>query len=88
MRKLLIIGAMARLTVRGRKSVPTGSWLARMLAKKPKLLVAIALANRMARLLWVAQVVCLRPAPRDGARSDQPGRMACCRFRGQQVKLA
>lgn len=51
-RKLLIIGAMARLTVRGRKSVPTGSWLARMLAKKPKMLVAIALANRMARQLW------------------------------------
>ncbi|SFQ00006.1 IS110 family transposase [Tranquillimonas alkanivorans] len=51
-RKLLIIGAMARLTIRGRKSVPTGSWLARMLAKKPKMLVAIALANRMARQLW------------------------------------
>lgn len=51
-RKLLIIGAMARLTVRGRKSVPTGSWLARILAKKPKMLVAIALANRMARQLW------------------------------------
>ncbi|MDQ1902956.1 hypothetical protein RAH32_21365, partial [Paracoccus sp. WLY502] len=24
---------------------------------------------------WVAQVVCLRPAPRDGTRSAQPGRM-------------
>jgi transposase len=51
-RQLLIIGAMARLTVRGRKSVREGSWLARMLAKKPKMLVAIALANRMARQLW------------------------------------
>jgi len=51
-RKLLIIGAMARLTVRGLKSVSTGSWLARMLAKKSKMLVAIALANRMARQLW------------------------------------
>ncbi|SFQ26917.1 IS110 family transposase [Tranquillimonas alkanivorans] len=51
-RKLLIIGAMARLTFRGRKSVREGSWLARMLARKPKMLVAIALANRMARQLW------------------------------------
>ena len=51
-RKLLIIGAMARLTARGRKSVREGSWLARMLARKPKMLVAIALANRMARQLW------------------------------------
>lgn len=51
-RKLLIIGAMARLTARGRKSVREGSWLARILARKPKMLVAIALANRMARQLW------------------------------------
>lgn len=51
-RKLLIIGAMARLTARGRKTVREGSWLARMLARKPKMLVAIALANRMARQLW------------------------------------
>lgn len=51
-RKLLIIGAMARLTVRGRKSVREGSWLAQMLTRKPKMLVAIALANKMARQLW------------------------------------
>jgi transposase len=51
-RKLLIIGAMARLTARGIKKVREGSWLARMLARKPKMLVAIALANRMARQLW------------------------------------
>ena len=29
-----------------------GSWLARMLERKPKLLVAITLANRMARGIW------------------------------------
>lgn len=51
-RKLLIIGATAWLTVHGRKSVWEGSWLARILAKKPKMLVTIALANRMARQLW------------------------------------
>ena len=32
-----------------RFGVRTGSWLARMLERKPKLLVAITLANRMAR---------------------------------------
>lgn len=51
-RKLLIIGATAWLTVQGRKSVWEGSWLARILAKKPKMLVTIALPNRMARQLW------------------------------------
>jgi len=51
-RRLLIIGAMSRLNWLGRKSIPQGSWLARMLARKPKMLVAIALANKMARTIW------------------------------------
>ena len=51
-RRLLIIGAMARLTARARHSIPPGSWLARMLEKKPRMLVAIALANKMARTIW------------------------------------
>jgi transposase len=51
-RRLLIIGAMSRLTWLGRKSIREGSWLARMLARKPRMLVAIALANKMARTIW------------------------------------
>ena len=45
-RRLLIIGAMSRLNWLGRKTIPEGSWLARMLAKKPRMLVAIALATK------------------------------------------
>lgn len=51
-RKLLINGAMSRLTWLGRKSIRPGSWLDRMLARKPIMLVAIALANKMARQIW------------------------------------
>jgi transposase len=51
-RRLLITGAMAVVRWAARKGAPEGSWLARMLAKKDRLLVAIALANRMARRLW------------------------------------
>ncbi len=51
-RKLLIIGAMARMTRNGRKSIREGSWLSRMMASKPRMLVAIALANKMARMIW------------------------------------
>tara|TARA_R110000787_G_scaffold286397_1_gene404634 strand:- start:22943 stop:23188 length:246 start_codon:yes stop_codon:yes gene_type:complete len=51
-RRLLIIGAMSRLNWLGRKSIPEGSWLARLLERKPKMLVAIALANKMARMIW------------------------------------
>lgn len=51
-RYLLIIGAMSRLTVLARKSIQEGSWLARLLHRKPLMLVAIALANKMARAIW------------------------------------
>jgi transposase len=51
-RRLLIIGAMSRLNWMGRRSIPERSWLARLAARKPKMLVAIALANKMARAIW------------------------------------
>jgi transposase len=51
-RRLLIIGAMSRLNWLGRKSIPEGSWLARIAARKPRMIVAIALANKMARTIW------------------------------------
>ena len=51
-RRLLVVGAMSRLNWLGRRSIPQGSWLAQMLARKPRMLVAIALANRMARAIW------------------------------------
>jgi transposase len=51
-RRLPIIGAMARVNWASRKPPVQGSWLARMLARKPKMLVAIALANKMARKIW------------------------------------
>jgi transposase len=51
-RRLLIIGAMARVNWASRKPPVLGSWLARMLERKPRMLVAIALANKMARAIW------------------------------------
>jgi len=51
-RRLLIIGAMAVVRAASRHGAPAGSWLARMMAKRPRKLVAIALANKMARGIW------------------------------------
>jgi transposase len=51
-RRLLIIGAMSRLNWLGRKSIREGSWLDRLAARKPRMLVAVALANKMARTIW------------------------------------
>lgn len=53
LRRLLIIGAMSVIqAAQKRGGAPEGSWLARMLARKPKMLVAVALANKMARTAW------------------------------------
>jgi transposase len=51
-RRLLIIGAMTVIRWAGRKGVPDHSWLGRKLSRKPRMLVAIALANKMARSIW------------------------------------
>lgn len=55
-RRLLIIGAMAVVGAAVRKASPKGSWPHKMLEKKPRIVVAIALANRMARRLWAMLV--------------------------------
>jgi len=49
-RRLLIIGATSVVRWRGREGGCSGSWLSGMLERKPRTLVAIALANMMARM--------------------------------------
>lgn len=51
-RRLLIIGATAVVRWASRKGAPEGTWLHHMLARKPRMLVAIGLANKMARAIW------------------------------------
>lgn len=51
-RRLLIICALAVVRAASRRAPPEGSWLARMLARKPRMVVAIALVNKMARGVW------------------------------------
>ena len=52
LRRLLIIAASGVVRWAKRKGVPAGSWLARMLARKPPMLVIVALANKNARMAW------------------------------------
>ncbi len=46
LRRLLIVGAIAMMRWAARKGAPGGSWLERMMARKPKMLVAVAPATR------------------------------------------
>jgi len=54
LRRLLVLGATAviRQAKRGRAS----AWLLGLLARKPKKLAAVALANKMARIIWAMMV--------------------------------
>lgn len=55
-RRLLIVGAMALVRAATRRGAAPSAWLTQMLARKPRMLVAIALANKMARGLWAMMV--------------------------------
>ena len=55
-RRLLILGASAVVRWAGQRGATAGSWLARMLARKPRMLVTVALANKMARIVWALLV--------------------------------
>jgi transposase len=51
-RRLLIIGASAVVRQACMRGAPVGSWLEQILARKPRMLVTVALANKMARIVW------------------------------------
>ena len=55
-RRLLILGASAVVRWAGQRGAAEGSWLARMIARKPRMLVTVALANKMARIVWALLV--------------------------------
>jgi transposase len=51
-RRLLVVGAMSTIRwSRGRENF-ADSWLGRIIARKPVKLAAVALANKMARIIW------------------------------------
>jgi transposase len=53
LRRLLILGANSVIIKRHvHSSARPGTWLAGMLSRKPPMLVRVALANKMARIVW------------------------------------
>jgi len=52
LRRLLIIGSSAVVLHASKRGAPEGSWLEQMLARKPRMLVTVALANKTARIVW------------------------------------
>jgi transposase len=59
LRRLLVLGATAVIQQAIKKAIKKGDaapWLRGLLARKPKKLVAVALANKMARIVWAMMV--------------------------------
>ena len=56
LRRLLIIGSSAVVLQASRRGAPQGSWLEQMMARKPRMLVTVALANKTARIIWALLV--------------------------------
>jgi transposase len=54
LRRLLVLGATA--VIQQAKEGRTSPWLLGLLARKPKKLAAVALANKMARIVWAMMV--------------------------------
>lgn len=55
-RRLLVTGAMSVISAATKKGRCDDPWLANMLKTKPRMVAAVALANRMARQLWAMMV--------------------------------
>jgi len=56
LRRLLIIGSSAVVQQASKRGAPRGSWLEQMLTRKPRMVVTVALANKMARIVWALLV--------------------------------
>ena len=52
LRRLLILGASSAAKAAARDGSRASPWLVQMLARKPKMLVTVALANKIARTVW------------------------------------
>ncbi len=50
LRRLLFVGATT--VIRSKRAQEAGSWLARLLERRPAKVAAIAVANKTARIIW------------------------------------
>jgi transposase len=75
LRKLLVVGAHAALysMKSGRTRTAVADWARRLLARKPFKVVAVALANKMARIAWAVMARSRAYEPAAMATAAQPG---------------
>jgi transposase len=52
LRKMLVAGCTSALRIAGKRTGALAGWIAALRARKPERLVAVALANKLARICW------------------------------------
>jgi transposase IS116/IS110/IS902 family protein len=87
LRELLVLGAMSVLShaVRGKPARGASAWLMKLPERKPRKVVAVALANKMARIAWA---ICRAARPIVGQRAlrwPDPARHAGVQRRTQMM---
>jgi transposase len=65
LRRLLVLGATSLIRSLQNKTTPLALWVQALLARRPRRLVTVALANKLARIAWVimAKAETYRPQP-------------------------
>jgi transposase len=56
LRKMLVVGCTSALRVAGKRNGALAAWIAALRARKPERLVAVALANKLARICWAIMI--------------------------------
>jgi len=56
LRRLLVVGATALIRFARNRATPLAAWADKLLARRPARLVSVALANKIARVVWVVLV--------------------------------
>jgi transposase len=56
LRRLLVLGATAVIRHARTRATPLAAWITRLLERRPAKLVAVALANKTARIAWAVLV--------------------------------
>ena len=56
LRRLLVVGATALIRFARNRATPLAAWADKLLARRPARLVSVALANKIARVVWALLV--------------------------------
>ncbi len=79
LRRLLVLGATSLLRHLQNKSTPLALWAQALLARRPKRLVIVAIANKLARIAWA--VIAKSEPP------TSPNRVRSCRRERQALRF-